>query len=76
MAETVLTVLTVDGTSYTISKDVGVLGNDLLVLHIDSRRIAFVKTWDAPHKWRFPGWREESFSLPPAVIVHLMMWMT
>ena len=76
MAETILTTLTVDGTRYAISRAVGLLGNDLLIVHIDSRRIAFVKTGDTPHKWMFPRYQEESFSLPPTVIVHLMMWMT
>ena len=76
MAETILTTLTIDGTRYTIGRDVGSLGNDLLIVHIDSRRIAFVKTKDAPHKWRFPGDLGESYALPPAVIVYLMMWMT
>ena len=75
MAETILTTLTVDGTSYTISRDVGLLGHDLLVVHIDFRRIAFVKTREIPHKWKFPG-MEEPYCLPPAVILHLMMWMT
>ena len=76
MAETILTTLTVDEKSYTIAKGVGLLGNDLLIVHIDSRRIAFIKTGDTPHKWMFPRYQEESFSLPPTVIVHLMMWMT
>ena len=75
MAETILATLTVDETSYTIAKDVGIMGNDLLIVHIVSRRIAFVKTMAAPHKWRFPVGLE-SFYLPPAIIVHLMMWMT
>ena len=77
MAETILTTLTVDGTRYTIGRDVGLLGHDLLIVHIDSRRIAFVKTKGTPHKWKFPGvGLEESFYLPPTVIAHLMMWMT
>ena len=76
MAETILTSLTIDGTRYTIAKDVGVLGNDLLIVHIGSRRVVFVKTMAAPHKWIFPGGLDESFYLPPTVIVHLMMWMT
>ena len=75
MAETTLTTLTVDGTSYTIAKDVGVLGNDLLVVHIGSRRIVFVKTNTTPHKWNFTE-VGEPYALPPAVILHLMMWMT
>lgn len=76
MAETILTTLTVDGTTYTIGKDQGMLGNDLLVLHFDSRRIGFVKTMESPHKWKFPVWADEPYSLPPVVIAHLAMWMT
>ena len=76
MAETILATLTVDGTRYTIGKDVGLLGNDLLILHIGPRSIVFVKTKTSPHKWSFPGYEGESFSLPPTVIAHLMMWMT
>ena len=75
MAETILTTLTIDGTRYTIGRDVGLLGNDLLIVHIDSRRIAFVKTKDTPHKWKFVE-MDEPYSLPPTVIAHLMMWMT
>lgn len=76
MAETILTTLTVDGTRYTIAKGVGLLGNDLPILQIGSRRVAFVKTGTTPHKWRFPGYEEGLFSLPPAIIAHLAMWMT
>ena len=75
MAETILTTLTIDGTRYTISRDVGLLGNDLLIVHIGSRRVVFVKTRDTPHKWKFVE-MGEPYSLPPAVIAHLMMWMT
>ena len=75
MAETILTTLTIDGTRYTISRDVGLLGHDLLIVHIGSRRIAFVKTKTSPHKWKFVE-MDEPYSLPPTIIAHLMMWMT
>lgn len=78
MAETLTEELRVNGTTYTLTKDTGYLGEELITLRVNGETgWLFVKTTVSPQFWVLPSSAPgEELTLPPAVIFVLLLWMT